>query len=271
MLYQKLLVGIDPYIVSVSEAVGFCDHRHPELELSYCLEGEYSIGIGQREYLLSKGDLALVDPMAAHRLSRAVGTRRLTIEVGPAFLGKSFGKLSGMGQDGVFLLTGDDETPLRQEIIYLLEDTALLYRQRPPYYDLAVKGNLYKLCALLLQLPAKGRSVDTGSLVNVARVEQALMLIYERYDQPLDLDEVSRLCGYSKSNFCRVFKTVTGDTFHNTLNRHRIDIACVKLRSSNATVEEIAASIGFSDVKSFCRTFRHFTGISAREYRKRET
>ena len=268
MLYQKLLVGVDPYIVAAGDAVPFRDHRHPEIELSYCLEGSYAIGIDQREYTLQKGDLAIVEPMAAHYLTGGENSRMLTIEVGPAFLGQSFSQLSSLGTDGVFLLNDSQSQSLRQEIIALLEDTAHLYFTRPAYYSLAVKGNLYKLCALLLQLPTKGNPGETGALVNVARVDQALMLIYEQYDQPLNLDDVSRLCGYSKSNFCRVFKSVTGDTFHNTLNRHRVDIACVKLRSSSATVEEIAFSVGFADVKSFCRTFRNCTGISAREYRK---
>ena len=45
MLYQKMLVGKHPYIVMVGDAVPFECHRHPEIELSYCLEGEYTVVI----------------------------------------------------------------------------------------------------------------------------------------------------------------------------------------------------------------------------------
>ena len=109
----------------------------------------------------------------------------------------------------------------------------------------------------------------TKDLQNVQKIEKSLDIIYNRFDEQLDLETVSKLCGYSKSNFCKIFKTITGDTFHNILNRHRVDIACLKLKESTASIEEIALSVGFADTKSFCRVFKSVTGFSSGEYRKK--
>ena len=43
MIYQKLLMGSKPYFVSVGNASAFEIHRHPEIELSFCMEGTYDI------------------------------------------------------------------------------------------------------------------------------------------------------------------------------------------------------------------------------------
>ena len=82
------------------------------------------------------------------------------------------------------------------------------------------------------------------------------------------VESVSAVCGYSKSNFCKIFKKITGDTFHNTLNRRRVEVACVLLRQTDDPIEKIAQEAGFADIKSFCRVFKNHTGSNAREYRK---
>ncbi|MBQ8249989.1 MAG: helix-turn-helix transcriptional regulator [Clostridia bacterium] len=104
---------------------------------------------------------------------------------------------------------------------------------------------------------------------NIVKIEKAIEIIYNRYSEPLDIESVSAECGYSKSSFCKIFKEITGETFHSVLNRHRIEIACMHLKNSNASVEEIALNAGFSDLKSFCRVFKKITGESSGSYRKR--
>lgn len=274
MLYQKLLVGKDPYFISVGESNGFQVHRHPEIELSYCLEGFCTIIINNKEYLLSAGDLAVVSPMAAHEFPELEKStaQKLTIEVGAGLLGENFEPFTLMNpEDGIFKLKCDRANPLHGQLAALLDETAELFNTRPNFSALTVKGNLFKISALLLQLitARQGMTDMAKSMRDVEKIEKSLEIIYNRYSDPLDLDEVSRACGYSKSNFCKVFKSITGDTFHNVLNRHRIDIACMKLKESRASVEDIALSVGFSDTKSFCRVFKTVMGESSGEYKKK--
>ena len=102
-----------------------------------------------------------------------------------------------------------------------------------------------------------------------AYAEKALEIIRLEYAEPLSIDAVSRTCGYSKSNFCTIFKSITGETFHGVLNRHRVDVACLHLESTNLTIEEVSERVGFADAKSFCRVFKKTKGMTAGEYRKK--
>ena len=266
MIYQKLLVGADPYFVSVGGENSFGLHCHPEMELSCCLSGAYTITLAEREYVLRPGDVALVNPMLAHKVGGG-NCARLTVEVGTALLGGQLERLAELNSgSGIFSLEAAP-TAVQKELWQVLQETADIYRNRPVGHSLLIKGNVYRISALLLQLFSE-RETENQTGNAAVRIQRALNVIYNRYYEPLCVEEVSAACGLSKSSFCRVFKSITGDTFHNTLNRHRIEIACDLLKNTNAAVEKIAEQIGFSDTKGFCRVFKQHTGKSASAYRK---
>lgn len=273
MLYQKLLIGSNPYYISVEKTSAFEIHRHPEFELSYCLKGEYDIICENKRYLLKKGDFAIIPPMAAHEFpSNNHSGKRITIEVGYAFLGNFFKLFANQNSNCIFYQKSDlHPTALYNELVTLLEETASIHCSNSAFSELFVKANLYKISALLLQMTYKFETNDaqSKSLTDIENIDQALEIIYNNYYEPLNIEEISTFCGYSKSNFCKIFKTITGDTFHNTLNRHRIDISCMLLSETNYTIERIAQETGFTDSKSFCRVFKKFMNQSAGEYRKR--
>ena len=268
MLYQKLLVGADPYFVSVAGEKGFELHCHPEVELSCCLRGEYVITIDGAEHTLRAGQMAVISPMTSHSLEGG-DCVRLTVEMGQSLLGPYFKQLEFLCRDNLILTLNDTDDPTHQAVWQLLQEIA--ETENSVFRNLLQKGNVYKLSGLLLQLLTRRRGMEAAEVRQLAeKIGCALDMIYNRYFDELTVEEVSAACGYSKSSFCRVFKAVTGDTFHNTLNRHRVEIARDLLLSTNQPVEKIAEQIGYPDAKSFCRVFKKLTGVSAGSYRKKE-
>ena len=267
MLYQKLLIGKNPYVVAVGPANPFQTHCHPEIELSYCLSGQYSVLLGGKALELKEGDLLILNPMIPHEFPKnSSGGQRLTIELGPGLLGDYFDHFSRMHPEPRILSLKADH-PGYAPLTALLEDIARLRREPSEFSGLLLRGNLYRLSGLLLELLAQNRSA-TALRNDTAQIEQALEIIYSHYAEDLELEAVAQTCGYSKSGFCRVFKAVTGDTFHALLNRHRIEIACMHLKNGQHPIERIAAEVGFSDAKSFCRVFKARMGCSPGAYRK---
>lgn len=273
MLYQKLLMGRKPYAVNAGNANPFEVHRHPEMELSFCLGGNYDLICENKRYTLTEGDLAMIPPMAAHEIPKNNDTscKSLMIELGYAFLGDHFEPFIKHNLHCLIFRREElvHSAPYR-ELAGLANEIARLYRSYSTVSDLTVKGDLYKISALLLQLLStpRGTELPNRKISDLEKVDKALDIIYNRYYESLDIESVSALCGYSKSNFCKVFKTITGDTFHNTLNRHRVEIACMLLRERNDPIEKIAAETGFADLKSFCRVFQRTMGQNAGKYRK---
>jgi len=107
--------------------------------------------------------------------------------------------------------------------------------------------------------------------VRVQETVKPIELIHTHYAQPLTVEYVSSLNGYSRSTFCKIFRRITGDTFHNTLNRHRVENARRLLSETRASIETVAHQVGFRDAKSFCRVFKSLSGQSPGSYRKSTT
>ncbi len=270
MLYQKLLGGERPYHARVGAHDDFPVHRHPELEISYCMEGSYEICIGDGTHRMQKGELALVGSMVAHSYAPC-GEKNLALNVmvGPAFLGGFFDVFARLSTQSPVLALGEASEGAHP-LVSLLEETASLCREEDAFSELQIKGNLYKLCAHILKnFPSL--QVLSPDLRDVRGIERALEMIRTRYREPLRIAWVARENGYGESNFCKVFKRITGETFHGMLNRRRVEVACMLLLQTRESVEWIAQEVGFADAKSFCRVFRKEHGVSPNAYRKEKT
>ena len=271
ILYQKLLLGKKPYFFSVHRPTAFETHRHPEIEIAYCVKGGYDVICEKKRYSLQEGDLIVVGAMASHEIpENSPNSECVTIEFGYSMLGDFFDSFKARNSNcRVYKKSDLSDNTLYKELVSLLEETSYIHSSNVNFCELLIKGNLYKVSAMLLQLLyAEPASNQNKKITDINKIDKALETVYSHYSQPLTVEEVSALCGYSESSFCRVFKNVTGDTFHNILNRHRIEVSCTLLRETNYSVEKIAQETGFLDSKAFCRVFKKYMKMSAGEYRK---
>lgn len=267
MLYQKLLSGEYPYKVRAGSIDGFQKHRHPEIEIAYCLDGSYDIVINNTCYNLKKGDLAIIGSMVAHEYLPNEKNYMLVIEVGPVFLSGYFNAFVNT----VFEQPVITVHPDKEESLYnLLKETNDLVNNPIDFSELTIKGNLYKICASILRAFEKSEDAEqtVSAIKSIVNIDKALELIYKNYKTELTVEYAAEMCGYSKSNFCKIFKKITGDTFHNVLNNYRIKMACQFLKETTDSVESIATEVGFSDAKTLCRVFKVVTGQTTGAYRR---
>ncbi len=271
MFHQKLLTGQTPYYATIGVATAFPAHRHSDIEISFCQSGSYELLINNQVHTVHEGEFALILPMDAHEYldTKECPAQCLTLMVGPNFLGEYYKPFIHSAFETVYSLK--DGSRERSELLRLFNETAKLRKTPTEFSALQIQGNLYQITALILEhLPVqKSKKMLTKNLQDLSKIEKALEIIHHDYAEPLTIDAVSRMCGYSKSNFCTIFKNITGATFHNILNQQRIEIACLHLQSSALTVEEISEKVGFTDTKSFCRVFKKTIGTTAGEYRKK--
>jgi AraC-like DNA-binding protein len=87
-------------------------------------------------------------------------------------------------------------------------------------------------------------------------------------DTELDLNRATRLTGLPRSTLQRVLKA-RGMTFRVLLDDVRHEMAVSELLKGDASVTEVAFSLGYTDPANFTRAFRRWTGVSPREFRKR--
>ncbi|MBO7177140.1 MAG: helix-turn-helix domain-containing protein [Clostridia bacterium] len=271
MLYQKILMDDEPYQLRVSRIAPFEEHRHADIELNYCVRGGFDVLVDKKRYRVGAGELVLIGPMVAHEIPPQSDGERLvlTAVVGSTFLKKHFGFFANASfRSPVYPLSPLSEGD--RSLLLLLRETAELCRHPTSHSDLLITGNLYKICAFLLDaLAASGVSAEreTGDLRRVANIERALDLIHYEYAKPLTVEMAAAATGYGKSNFCKIFKDVVGDSFHHVLNQCRVKNAYGLLSESDMPISAVAQEVGFGEAKTFCRVFKEVTGMTPGTYR----
>ena len=272
MIYQNILSEISPYKASVCSISSFGEHRHADIEIHYCIKGSLDVAIDKKVQKVNEGELLLVSPMVAHAVPQSKDTDRqlLLIIVGVSFL-KNFFTYFSDAKDKFYLISPDNASPVNQKLFEVVRETVDFCQKKNETSDLLICGNLYKLCSYLIDLIVDQNSLQKAQnkeITKVANIEKALEMIYYDYAKPLTVEEAAVATGYGKSNFCKIFKHITGDTFHNVLNRRRVESACGLLGETNMPISQISAEVGFSESKTFCRVFKSITDLTPGQYRK---
>lgn len=96
---------------------------------------------------------------------------------------------------------------------------------------------------------------------------QIQMWVQDNFSNEIVFKKTATKFGMSERNFCRRFKSATGQTPNQFLQTIRINNARDLLQYSNLGVGEIADRVGYSDMSYFAKVFKQFLSVTPREYR----
>ncbi|PYI54604.1 AraC family transcriptional regulator [Paenibacillus flagellatus] len=98
------------------------------------------------------------------------------------------------------------------------------------------------------------------------QVERTIRWLTVQYSQPISIENMSRSLGYNRTHLSKMFKQYTGMTPMHFLLKIRMERAKLLLLEQ-LTVEQVAASVGFTDPLYFSKQFKKWYGRSPTEYR----
>ncbi len=87
-------------------------------------------------------------------------------------------------------------------------------------------------------------------------VEFGYHYLRDHFRSPLNLKEISDLCGVSREHFIRGFGKRYGEPPGEMLRRLRLEQAHRMLRATQMPVQDVATACGFADANTFCRAYR---------------
>jgi AraC family transcriptional regulator of arabinose operon len=119
---------------------------------------------------------------------------------------------------------------------------------------------------LLAQLAAE-RDGRTAAREPITRMQNHLR---EHLAAPVSVPALASMAGFSPSHFSARFRTMTGYSVTEYVKRLRIARARQLLITSDRTVAEIAAAVGYPDPFYFSRHFKTVNGMSPRDFRARD-
>ncbi len=89
----------------------------------------------------------------------------------------------------------------------------------------------------------------------------------DQYSDNFNFDEVAQDFGMSRRTFERRFKSTTGDSPLQYLQRVRVEAAKRILENENKSFDEVTYAVGYEDPGFFRKIFTQISGISPKEYR----
>lgn len=98
-------------------------------------------------------------------------------------------------------------------------------------------------------------------------VKEALHYIHSNLDHPLSLNEIAEHIHLNPAYLSTLFRRTMNQSPISYINSVRIERAKLLLRSTNQSISEIAASLGFAQDIYFYRLFKQLTKVTPSEYR----
>lgn len=149
----------------------------------------------------------------------------------------------------------------------------ILFRELYREFSVKPPGYLAALSALVVQLLIglfRYRLQIDKALAEKPQwmaVHEAIAFINSNFANGLKLSELADNAHLSKRHFSRLFQKQTGMSFTNYLQNIRVDAACGFLSEGSSSVADIAASVGYTDMKFFHQLFKKKIGMTPLEYR----
>jgi AraC family transcriptional regulator len=93
-------------------------------------------------------------------------------------------------------------------------------------------------------------------------------ILRSHIDGKISIADVAEACNMSRSHFIRAFRMTTGQTPHQWLLKHRVELAMGYLLNSQLSLGEIAHECGFADQSHFTRVITQAIGTSPGNWRR---
>ena len=252
-------------------------HWHAELEIVVIKKGTGLISVDFDKRTVTSGDIVFIRPGQLRSIEQN-GARKMEYEniiLKPELLISGEADLCAR-QFITPLMKGElrcvtfltPAVPGYPEISDCISRIDHLCEKRPDGYQLAVKGFLFQLVFLLLSQKKKKSTSPALQTKSLEKIKTILKYVEEHYADHITIDDMAAITFYSKSHFMKFFKAHMGTGFIEYLNDYRLTIAERLLRTSDATVLEIAEKSGFDNLSYFNRMFKRKYGQSPGKQRK---
>lgn len=135
-----------------------------------------------------------------------------------------------------------------------------------PDYEEMLTCCLTELFIMIHRLD-RGREMPKNPFL-AEEMDRAVSYFHDNYVRPVSIEEYAASRGMSVSWFIRNFRKTTGHTPNQYVLKLRISAAQLLLGNSAASIQEIAAAVGYDNPLYFSRLFHKTCGQSPRQFRE---
>lgn len=98
-------------------------------------------------------------------------------------------------------------------------------------------------------------------------INKALEYIKENYEEPIALNDISKVVYLSHEYFSRLFKEEVGENFSTYLTNYRMKKAENLIKNTDMKICQISSKVGYSNASYFSKAYKKYKGVSPEEDR----
>ena len=253
-------------------------HRHDFVELVLILSGSGAHTDGVREISLRRGDVCVIPRGVSHSyrqvsedfslinilfIPETLPVSRLDAALLPGFKPILTGRLPN-GNNGYLSFHVDEEQ------FRFPEALALALAEE---YEASAPGNNFVSLGIFMTLAGRLARYCSAechvAAFDYSSVSKVISYLNKNYKADVSIAKLCRIGSMSKSSLMRNFKNAAGVSPLQYLLRLRLDEAALLLRSTEKSLGEIAAAVGFNDVNYLSRQFKRTRGVPPSRYREK--
>jgi AraC-like DNA-binding protein len=265
-----------PVSIFRTENLNFIAHWHMDVEMVYVCEGCIRIGINKECHILNKGELAVCSSGDIHYYdNHDLKYKIIIIIFRPEFVGNLGGWPGETSLVSPFI---------QREIMHQMEQGSEIHKKfefifnnileestdKHKFYQSVVKSRLIELCAIIqryfLSDPADNPG-DSSRFSRIKSMQEILTYLENNFMQDITLQDAAKSANTSPFYFSRLFKQITGMNYLLFINRLRVEKAESLLKTSSASIAQIAFDCGFNSIRTFNRVFKSIKGTTPKAQR----
>ncbi len=247
-------------------------HWHSPMEIILPLNDSYRAVCGGINFELCAGDILIIAPGTVHSLYAPKSGRRLILQVDCSFLSqlKEFDSAMAFISPAI-CITPQNAPDIHSEIERIMSVLLDEYYGSAKLKQALIYSYLIEMIVLITRRHTNlAKDTAATTVKQQDYIEKFLFVcdyINRHFDEPLMLEQVAALAGFSKFYFTRLFKQFAGVSFYQYLNRRRIMHAEQLLMEPELSVTEVAIRSGFGSLSAFIRMFKLQKNCTPTEFR----
>lgn len=254
---------------------GMSYHSHDFVEIAYVAKGTGIHLVNEKKYNVSEGDIFLINYDTKHAFATQNGSLLLyNCMFTPAYFdnmlngSRNFFDITNhfligdlyvnFPTDHIFASARGGEA---QHILNIYERLFQEFNTKQLGYRDIMRGYIIELLVIICRLNLNVNSEKTQKMLEI------IDHINIHYMEKICAEDLAVITGFSVSHFRRIFKSLTGKTLNLYIQTIRVHEACKLLQNKDMNVEQIAQTVGYSDMKHFYSVFKRITGKLPKDFR----
>lgn len=244
---------------------------HSSIDIIMILDSTLLINVSNTKLYLNEGDIIFIPPDTTHSIDYSSSACCLVFKANISLL-NDIKSIKEVLTDIYPILILSPEKDL--DIYERIRKNIFLINTIKNENLINCEMKTYSLLLEILDLISQ-KSTNKNITINTFNNKNQEYIINEICEyitnhctEKLTLDDISKISGFSKYHFSRLFKQYTDLTFCKYLNKKRINLAESLLGNMEITILDIALSSGFNSLSTFNRIFKQEKRCTPSQYRK---